>query len=307
VEIQKYAIGVIAMIRIGLDDDEKQKIITDYVNGNGIRKVFIFYYKDFPLEYNNPGVDTEHVEYADIIMYKFFYRLLEEIDNNVLLVFNECLRTQNRSDLTYNCAHHYCNQTKHKIVFEYFPFIEDNSDFMILLDFLNKYKYKGKSFKYEFLSQEDILVKPKYFTIKTIDIDVTQKDIEKYEKMKQSLFDNLGESDPDTIPRRLHAWAGNLKKNCIKPDLFYVARNKRFKLPNVITYREAKKGDYILIDMPHRRIDFNDFLKKTKMQDIVFINSGLKVDLYYINDLREWAERLGEFYDQASLYEQKCA
>jgi len=295
------------MIRIGMEDDEKKRVIDSYVAENDIRKVFIFYYKDFPLEYDNADKEVEHVEYADIIMYKFFYRLLEEINNNVLLVFNECMRTQNRSDLTYNCAHHYCNQTKHKIVFEYFPFIEDNADFMILLDLLNKYKYKGKSFRYELLSGEDILVVPKSFTIRTIDISITQKDVEKYEKLKEDLFNNLGESDPDTIPRRLHVWAGNLKKSCIKPDLLYVARNKRFKLPNVMTYSETEERDYIIIDMPHRRIDFNDFLKKTKMRDIVFINTGLKVDLYYINDLREWAERLGEFYDQASLYEQKCA
>ncbi|NLZ53022.1 MAG: hypothetical protein GX892_07740 [Thermoanaerobacteraceae bacterium] len=295
------------MIRIGLDDDVKQNIITDYIYKNKIKKVFIFYYKDFPLNYTNDNVAIEHIEYSDIIMYKFFYRLLEEIDNYVLLVFNECLRTQNRSELTYNCAHHYCNQTQHKIIFEYFPFIEDSQDFMILLDFQNKYKYKGKSFKYEFLAEEDIAVEPKQFTIQTIDIKISQNDIEKYEKLKNSLFDNLGESDPDTIPRNLHIWAGNLKKSYIKPEFMYIARNKRFKLPNVITYREAVKHDYIIIDMPHRRIDFNDFLKKTRMCNMVFINSGLKVDLYYVNDLKEWVERLGEFYDKASIYQQKCA
>lgn len=289
------------MIRIGLNDEEKHKTITDYINKNGIRKMFVFYYKDFTIRYDNSVVEVEHIEYSDIIMYKVFYRLLEEIDNNILLVFNECLRTQNRSDLTYNCAHHYCNQTRHKIVFEYFPFIEDNADFMILLDFLNKYKYKGKSFSYNLLSEEDIMIVPKHFTVKPIGIQITQKEIDKYEKLKENLFANLGESDPDTIPRRLHVWAGNLKKPYIRPEVLYVARNRRFNLPNVITYKDVKMGDYIIIDMPHRRIDFNDFLKKTKMQDIAFINSGLKVDLYYIDNLREWIGRLGDFYAQANI------
>ena len=125
---------------------------------------------------------------------------LEEIDPNTLLVFNECLRTQKRSDLTYNCAHHYCNQTPHKIVFEYFPFIEDKADFMILLDFLNKGKYKGKGFSWEFLQEEDVQVKPISFTLHTI--DMIAPNLMGYERKKRQLFANLGNSDPDTIPRQ---------------------------------------------------------------------------------------------------------
>jgi len=71
------------LIRIGLDDDVKQNIITDYIYKNKIKKIFIFYYKDFPLNYTNDNVAIEHIEYSYIIMYKFFYRLLEEIDNTV--------------------------------------------------------------------------------------------------------------------------------------------------------------------------------------------------------------------------------
>src|SRR5690554_5464799 len=129
------------MIRIGLNEEEKRHEVERYTQTHGITQVKVFYPDKFPID-----LGGEHIEYKDIIEYKFFYRLLEEIDQDTLLVFNECLRTQKRSDLTYNCAHHYCNQTPHKIVFEHFPFIESKIDFMILLDFINKGKYKGKGF-----------------------------------------------------------------------------------------------------------------------------------------------------------------
>jgi len=289
------------MIRIGLNDQEKQKEIDSYVEQNGIDKLFVFYPEKFPLKLSS-DIDTEYYEYKDIIEYKPFYRLLEVIDKNSLLVFSECMRTQNRSDLTYNCAHHYCNQTPHKIVFEHFPFIEQKNDFMILLDFLNKGKYKGKAFDYAYLNEEDVMAKPLKYNVQTIDMQLTGKDFEKYEKKKEQLFDSLGNGDPDTIPRQLHIWAGNLKKDAISPNYHYVARNARFKMDNIKTYKDVESKDYIVIDFPHRRLDFNDFLKKTGMENICFINSGLKVDLYYIDELKKWIERLGEFYAQTSIY-----
>lgn len=291
------------MIRIGFTTAEKQAEVGRYLKDNsGIRKIFVFYPDIFPLPLDLEGVAVEHIRYSDIIMYKFFYRLLEEIDDDCLLIFNECMRTQNRSDLTYNCAHHYCNQTSRKIVFEYFPFIESNNDFMILLDLLNKGKYKGKSFDYRYLQDEDIVVHPKEFKLNTIDLRLAIKDFKKYEAKKEMLFDSLGEGDPDTIPRQLHIFAGNYKKGAIRLDLQYVARNSRFKMPNVTTYKDIKSsGDYIIIDFPHRRIDFNDFLKKTGMTNVTFLNSGFKVDLYYINEFNAWMERLGEFYAKAGI------
>lgn len=289
------------MIRLGLNSLGKQSIINTYIKENAIKKIFIFYPDKFPNVWEFP-VPVEYIRHADIIMYKFFYRLLEEIDSNTLLVFNECLRTQNRSDLTYNCAHHYCNQTEHKIIFEYFPFIEDKDDFMILLDLINKGKYKGKSFDWQYLKDEDIKNKQINIIFSEIDCPITENDKMKYEKKKEELFNNLGNSDPDTIPRQLHLFTGNLKREAIQPDLKYVARNDRFKLSNITTYKETKKENYIVVDMPHRRIDFNDFLKITGMTDIKFINTGLKVDLFYAKEFREWIERLEEFYAKTSLY-----
>lgn len=290
------------MIRIGLNEQEKRQEISGYVERHGIKKTFVFHPKQYPLSIDGP---VEYIGYNDIIMYKFFYRLLEEIDDKCLLVFNECLRTQNRSDLTYNCAHHYCGQTPHKIVFEYFPFIEDTADTMILLDLLNKGKYKGKGFAWPMLQDEDVQVKPHPITLETIDIQIAPRDIARYNLKREQLFDALGNGDPDTIPRQLHVFVGNMKKAAISPEWEYVARNKRFNLDNVATYRNIEpRWDYIIIDFPYRRLNFNDFLKATGMERIRFLNSGLPVDQHYISELERWLERLGEFYGKASLCRQ---
>lgn len=294
------------MIRIGLDGGQKQIEIERYLADHPeIKRIFAFYFKKFPISLQLPeDISVEYIEYADIIEYEYFYRLLEVIDKNTLLVFNECLRTQKRSDLTYNCAHHYANQTRHMIVFEYFPFIENPSDFMILVDYQTPGKYKGRSFDYQFLHDEDVSCAHHGLCITSIDCSVSSKDAARYEHKKEQLFDGLGHGDPDTIPRQLHIFVGNFKKAIIDdPSHCYVARNDRFKLPNITTYKDViEEGCFVIVDFPHRRIDFNDFLKVTGMHDVRFVNSGLKVDKYYLDELHKWNNRLEGFYAQASIY-----
>ncbi|MHB8171196.1 MAG: hypothetical protein ACYDG6_06605 [Thermincolia bacterium] len=290
------------MIRIGLGVRDKQKVIDEYLKSNDIKKIYCFYYKKFPVKFK-VDIDTEYIEYSDIEMYKFFYRLLEEIDGNSLIVMDECMRTQNRSELIYNCAHHYLNQTPHRIIFEFFPIIEGKNDFMILLDFENKGKFNGKSFDYVFLQTEDIKVKPFKVKMETIVVETTEKHMEQYEKKRNHLFDNLGEKDPETIPRSLQLFAGDLKKKVISPDEVYVARNKRLKLGNVKTYEEIEKqGDYIVIDTHWRRLNFNDFIKTTRMTRIKYLSTVLPIDTVIISEFSKWKARLDAIYAQASLY-----
>ncbi len=290
------------MIRIGLGPRDKQNIINDYLASNAIKKVYCFYFKKFPARYK-VDCEIEYIEYADIEMYKFFYRLLEEIDESSLIIMDECMRTQNRSELIYNCAHHYLNQTPHRIIFEFFPIIDTKDDFMILLDFENKGKYKGKSFDYVYLQNEDIKIRPFKIKLETINVPITDKDRERYEKKKEYLFDNIGEKDPDTIPRNLQLLAGDMKKKAIEPDKLYVARNKRFKLDNVLTYQDIdSKGDYIIIDMHYRRLNFNDFLKTTQMNKVKYLCTTLPIDNVIITEFSKWKARLDAIYAQASLY-----
>ena len=291
------------MIRIGLNQKEKQSVLDKYLTQHGdIKKIYCFYFKQFPAKYKTDR-EIEYVEYADIEMYKFFYRLLEEIDNNSLIIIDECMRTQNRSELIYNCAHHYLNQTGHRIIFEFFPIIDTKDDMMILFDFKNKGKYKGKSFEYSFLQSEDVKIKPFKISLKTVNVETSDKDRERYEKKKEQLFDNLGQKDPDTIPRNLQLFAGDLKRPAIEPDKFYVARNKRFKLDNVLTYSDInKQGNYIVLDMHYRRLNVNDFLKVSRCGRLNYIATTLPVDNAIINEFMEWKARLDAIYAQANLY-----
>ncbi len=289
------------MIRMGLNQTNKQKVLDKYMTEHKIRKVFILYFKKFKPVFDIP-IDHEYVEYSDIEMYKYFYRLLQEIGNDCLVVVDECMRTRNRSELIYNCAHHYLNQTEHKIIFEYFPFIENMDDFMILLDFLNKGKYKGKGFDWQFIKDEDIQAKRHEIDFTVEQIKMTDEIVKAYLKKKEQLFDNLGNKDPDTLPRDLHVYAGNFKKPYIKGDKQYIARNARYNLPNVATYQNPIKADYIL-DFHYRRLDFNDYLKTFDIHDVTFISSGLPVDDYYEGEFKAWINRLGEFYAKASVYQ----
>lgn len=293
------------MIRIGLGPREKQKEVDAYIKDHGIKQVFCFYFKKFPAKFK-ADQPIEYYEYKDIIEYKPFYHLLEVINPDTLLIFDECMRTQKRSDLTYNCAHHYCNQTPHKIIFEYFPIIESKADFMILLDFENKGKYKGKGFDYVYLQEEDIKIKPVKISLEIIPVETTSSDLERYEKKKEQLFATLGEKDPDTVPRTLQLFAGDLKKKAIKPDKLYVARNKRFKLDNVFSYDEligkAAADNYIVVDTHYRRLDFNDYLKTIKATKIKYLCTTLPIDNVIITEFAKWEGRLKSIYAQASLY-----
>ncbi len=291
-----------AFIRIGLSNEEKQILLNKYLETYHLKKIYVFYWPAFRHEYEF-GIPVEYIEYKDIIMYKFFYRLLEEIDDSCLIVIDECMRTQNRSDLTYNCAHHYLNQTSHKAVFEYFPFIEEPADFLILLDLLNKGKYKGKGFDWAMLTGEDIVAKPMPIELNVETIALTSQQKTAYETKKEELFMGLGIRDPDTIPRNLHVFVGGFKKPFLNKEKHYLARNGRLGLPNVETYDQftPRQEPPILVDFPHRRLDLNDYLKKTKSARLKFLSSGLKVDLYYVQTFQEWKRRVEEFYAHAKI------
>lgn len=290
------------MIRIGLSQKEKEKEVNDYLLHNEIKKIFVFYYKCFPIKFKTDR-EIEYIEYSDIEMYKFFYRLLEEINGNSLIIMDECLRTQNRSELIYNCAHHYLNQTPHHIVFEFLPIIDTKDDFMILLDFDNPGKYKGKAFDYNYLQTEDVHVKPFRVKFSTIDVDISVKDKERYEHKKEQLFETLGSKDPDTIPRNLQLFAGDLKKPLIEPDKMYVARNKRLKFDNVKAYTDiTAKGNYIVIDMHYRRLNFNDFLKISQCNNIKYLCTPLSIDSITSTEFMKWKGRLDAIYAQTNLY-----
>lgn len=286
------------MIRLGLDKTDKLNAVAAYMDANPeVEHVIVFSPPQFWLD-----GDWEQYTYADIIMYKVFYPLLEKVDKTYLIVVNECLRTQNRSDLTYNCLHHYLNQTPHRIVFEYFPFVDTADDFMILADNDHPGKYKGKGYRPEILKELDVTGIDRRPDINVITIPADDNLQAKYKKERDNLFDTLGNKDPDTIPRTLHLWCGKYKLSAVEPEKLYVARNKRLNRSNIITYKDAMQPEHrISIDLPYRQIDLNDYLKISGETTVTFLSTGLNVDKYYAQTLKEWAERLEEFYAAAGI------
>ena len=329
------------MIRLGLSEEQKQNEIIRYVKNHDVKEIIVFSPQKFlmdmpgePIQTASNGItsatDTlnvektdksftqekymlkipgygeipiRQIEYKEVIMYRTFYPLLEEIDKGYLLVVNEFMRTRNRSDLTYNCLRHYLNQCGHQIIFEYFPFIEEVSDFMILLDFDTKSKHKGSGFSQDFLWEEDIKAINPHLNLTVDTVELPDNAEEEYEKKKNELFDTIGNRNPDTIPRQLHLFCGKWKKPYILPDKQYVARNARYHLKNVTTYPNVLRGEtYTLLDWQHRRLDMNDFFRRTGQSKITFLSTDLSVDNVYVKFFKEWLARLEDFYAEAGVY-----
>lgn len=295
------------MIRIGYQIKEKEDVISNYLHEHPeITRAAVFTPDKFHSVALPDGIEAEQYNWDDIIMYRVFYPLLEKIDDTWLIVVNECLRTRNRNELTYNCLHHYIRQTKHRIVFEYFPFVETDADTAILLDKDTPDKYKMQAFQLDMLKDHDVHIKPQLPSFFVQTVELPEGAHEAYESERNKQFSALGNGDPDNIPRRLHVWAGRYKKiyAASHPDILFVARNKRLNMSNVVAYSDAISGpEYQLLDIVHRRMDFTDFLKITGQKKLTFISTGLPVDHYYASSTEEWLQRLEDFYASTGLYQ----
>ncbi|MHA1601795.1 MAG: hypothetical protein ACTSUI_02195 [Promethearchaeota archaeon] len=284
------------MICLGNTKKEKNDIILDYCNQHDIKKVFILSPKKF--YFNCSFRNYEFIEYADIIEYIYFYRLLQEIDKNVLIVINECLRTQNRYDLTYNCIRNFLNQTNHQIIFQYLPFIDTFDDFYILFDFDTRSKWKREKSEH-LLKESKIKVKSINVKLNKITINVSEVLHKKYYHEKNKLFNNLGLKDPHTIPRNLYLISGKFKLQRVDPIKKYIGRNNRFKLDNLSTYKEISfNDDYTVFEFCHNFIDFSDFLTLSRQTDIDVLVSDLKVDQWYFERFEKWIQRIANAYSK---------
>jgi len=295
------------MIYLGLQNSEKRDIIHAYCQENTVQKTFIFSPEKFQLSYE----DTEVVEWKNLIRYIYFYRLLREIDKDTLVIVNECLRTQNRNDLTYNCMRHFLNQTDHQIIFQYLPIIESLKDFFILFDFDTKSRWK-KETRTELLPHAKIEVSPVHVSFRSIRVPTPDTLKARYQKEKQKLFDNIGLKDPHTIPRNLYLLAGKEKLNYLssesQTDLFvsdnggqntwYIGRNNRFKIEKFQTFREKDfpHERYTVFEFCHNFIDFCDFISLSHQYEFDVLAADLKVEQWYIQRYSEWAQEIDNVY-----------
>lgn len=298
------------MIYLGYDNEDKAAIIAAYCRRHSIQKTVVISPKQFPL----PVDGGDLVAYDQVIMYVVYYRLLQEIDRYTLVVINESLRTQNRYDLAYNCIRNYLNQTDHQLIFQQLPQIDAIEDFMILFDFDTRSRWKREKFDLNLVMDNAVVdVCPLDLQFNRIDVPTAAATKAKYAQERERLFAAIGAKDPHTLPRTLHLLGGRDKLNWIdtnsRPTLFgggmsrrYVARNRRLGRDNIITYTGAQPGEpYTLIDLPHRFIDFSDFIRQTGQTRFDFLAADLAVDTWYFNRYQEWKERINETY--ASLRE----
>jgi hypothetical protein len=288
------------MIYLGYSDTEKLVEIEKYKSGNEIHKVFILSADEFLLTLKG----AESVKYSDIIRYVVFYRLLQEIDTYTLIVINECLRTQNRYDLTYNCIRNFLNQTEHHLIFQQLPQIDTKDDFMILFDFDSRSRWKRQKFDADLIKDNSqVFINQLPISFKAIEVFTSEFTKRKYEKEKKERFDTIGLKDPHAIPRNLYLISGQDKLAHIDNDFdllnenWYVARNKRLNRNNIITYDAVQLGiEYTILEFPHRFIDFSDFIKRTNQAQSSVLVADLKVDYWYFNRYMEWKDRIHETY-----------
>lgn len=287
------------MIHLGLTDAAKDAVIAAYCAAHGIRKVVLFSPTKYRLACSFP--QHEHVEWAEIILYKFYYRLLQEIDGSTLLVVNECLRTQNRHDLTYNCLRLFAQQTPHVLVFQYLPLIDAWEDFAILFDLVTRSRWKREKVGGALLREIPIRVAPVPLELRPVHVATDEKLRAAYAREKAKLLEQVRgdpSKDPHLIPRNLLLVGGKAKLARVDSARSYVGRNDRFKLPNLQTYKEPSypRAPYVVFELPHNFLDFADFLALSRQASLDVLVTDLKADRWYFERFTAWAARLREAY-----------
>lgn len=294
------------MIYLGYSDAEKRAVIAAYQAQYSVQRTLVISADLFPLAIP----DADAVPYSQVIMYVTFYRLLQEITPNTLIVLNECLRTQNRYDLTYNCIRNYLNLTTHQLIFQQLPQIDTAEDFMILFDFDTHSRWKRRPFDPYLIKQEtQVTAHPLPLAFDQVDVPTSAQTRAKYVQERERLFRTLGHRDPHTLPRNLALLGGADKLAYIDAcnlPLFasgdhYVARNKRLKRGCIITYEQVTPDTrYTLIEFPHRFLDYCDFVQRTDQAQSQVLVADLPVDHWYFQRYHEWSQRIHETYANLS-------
>lgn len=296
------------MIRIGLDDTAKGEIVARYREEHEIKKVYVLsparFAPSWAVEHmTDPATQGDgrgglHVDWSDLIEYRYYYKLLQEIDRSTLVVVNECLRTQNRYDLTYNCVRNYLNQTPHVLVFQYLPIIDTIDDFMVLFDFATQSRWKREAFRLDLLGEAKIHVAAAPLSIEAVRVPVNDKIHTAYAKEKAALLADVRgdpDKDPHQIPRNLLLVSGKAKLAHVASARRYVGRNNRFKLPNLETYRDAAgHGERVVLELPHNFIDMADMLTVSRQHRIDVLVADTKAEDWYLRRFQDWAQRVND-------------
>jgi len=288
-----------------LGSKNKADTIEAYIKQHGIKRVVVISHSKFEIIVNT-DVPCEVVTYEDCIQYVYYYRLLQEIDSNTLLVINECMRSQKRNgELTFNVIRVFLQNTKHKIVFQYLPQIDTFQDFAVLFDWDTDSRYKKTAFSEELLIHAEIVIDTEVcFSFTPIAIPTSPATLKKYEQEKEKLIAGIGIKDPHTIPRNLHLLGAKDKILYINNTSHYLMRSNKYKLKNMRSYKEGNYSDnhYIIFEWCHNYIDFIDFAYLSEQIEFQVMTTEIKVDKYYLDRYTEWAERISKTYSILKRY-----
>jgi len=287
------------MIYLGLTPEQKRAVITDYCQQQGITHIVIL----SPAKFVFDAPVTETIDWPEIIMYRTFYRLLQEIGSQSLVVVNECLRTQNRYDLTYNCIRHFLNQAGHKLIFQWLPLIDTLEDFMVLFDFDTRSQWKRERFDADLLAECTLQIAPQKPSLIAIPCATDTKLRTAYQQEKTKLIDGIGTKDPHTIPRNLYLMSGMARMQAV--DTFsgwQIGRNNRFKADRWQTYKEDSypNAPYTVFELPHNFIDFADFMALSQQTNLSVLVADLPIDHWYFTRYQQWAKRIEDGYASLS-------
>lgn len=302
------------MIWLGMDPVIKQEIIRDYMAQHGLRKAFVLSPRRFAIsgwdrEMTDPeaecnGCEGLFVEWSNITFYRYYYRLLQQIDHDTLVVVNEGLRSRDRHSLPYNCVRAFLQQTHHVLVFSTLPIIEDMDDAMILIDWDTRSKWRRDPFDVAMLREvkvQGVCLSPVF---EPVAVPVNDETLAAYSRERERLFAAVEadpSKDPHQIPRQLHLLSGKAKADFLKrlplaqsATLYPVlVRNDRLKIPGSTTYQllDTRQGHNIL-EWPHAFVEFADALAVNRGTSFRVLVADTKADAWYMDRYNRWTERV---------------
>lgn len=297
-------------IHLGETVEGKQRVVAEYLRTHDLRRVVVFEPDEHLLPLgpeHTGGVRVDRVPWHEATAFVHFYPLMgrgdaaAKIDERTLLVLSECMRTQDRHELTYNCLRNYLRLTPHRLIFQHLPIVAEPDDVMLLFDLDTDSRWKREPYRPELLAHARWSVRPVALDFRAITVETTAQERDRYRAEKARLFANLGAGDPHTLPRNLLLTAGRPKARWLgangrslrAPRL--VGRNARLKLDHFDTYEAATRsprGPYTLVEFCHAFGDMIDLATATDQHAFDVLTTDLAVDRWYLERFTAWAGRV---------------
>lgn len=280
------------MIHLGLRPHEKAGVIQQYVERHDIRRVVILGPEQFA--FPHALANAESIDYPDIYTYVVFHRLMQEIDSSTLLVINECLRTRNRHDLTYNVIRQYLNLTPHQLIFQVLPIIASREDFMVLFDWDTRSRWKSVGFDAAPLGEAQVQARPVDVRFDVRVVEAPAKLHDTYARKREALFGGIGAGDPDKIPRQLYQVGAKARLAALRLGTTYLSTRTVGSV--VVPYEAAPAEDCGIFELPFRFAEFRDHLARHPQRAFDVVASDLKADAWFVQRYRDWVREVQDVF-----------